>query len=275
MPICTVVVITYNDAPRLPRAVRSVLRQSLRDLEVIVVDDASTDETPRVAAELMESDPRVRYLRRPANSGGCGAPRNDGLDAAAAPYLMYLDSDDELPRHACKSLLTEIERTGVDFVSGQISRLYESSGRLSRTIRRCSPGGGWWRASARSPSCSWTPSPPTALRRAVPQGRRAALPRGHPLRGPPLLHRAVRAGPPVRGRPLGRLPLAADPGGHLHLAQHQGDGQRAPPGHRRPAQRRHPARPRPGPPAARASVPLPHQDLRVYLNPLPTRSGSG
>jgi CDP-glycerol glycerophosphotransferase len=97
---------------------------------VIVVDDASTDETPRVAAELMESDPRVRYLRRPANSGGCGAPRNDGLDAAAAPYLMYLDSDDELPRHACKSLLTEIERTGVDFVSGQISRLYESSGRL-------------------------------------------------------------------------------------------------------------------------------------------------
>ncbi|MET8004856.1 bifunctional glycosyltransferase/CDP-glycerol:glycerophosphate glycerophosphotransferase [Nonomuraea glycinis] len=130
MPICTVVVITYNDAPRLPRAVRSVLRQSLRDLEVIVVDDASTDETPRVAGELMESDPRVRYLRRPANSGGCGAPRNDGLDAAAAPYLMYLDSDDELPRHACKSLLTEIERTGVDFVSGQISRLYESSGRL-------------------------------------------------------------------------------------------------------------------------------------------------
>ncbi|MGN9786675.1 bifunctional glycosyltransferase/CDP-glycerol:glycerophosphate glycerophosphotransferase [Nonomuraea sp. ZG12] len=130
MPDCTVVVITYNDAPRLPRAVRSVLCQSLRDLEVVVVDDASTDETPRVVAELMESDPRVRYVRRPANSGGCGAPRNDGLAAAAAPYLMYLDSDDELPRHACKSLLTEIERTGADFVSGQISRLYESSGRL-------------------------------------------------------------------------------------------------------------------------------------------------
>ncbi|WP_336213049.1 bifunctional glycosyltransferase/CDP-glycerol:glycerophosphate glycerophosphotransferase [Nonomuraea sp. LPB2021202275-12-8] len=130
MPDCTVVVITYNDARRLPRAVRSVLRQSLRDLEVIVVDDASTDETPEVAAELAAGDPRVRYLRRQSNSGGCGAPRNDGLDAAAAPYVMFLDSDDELPRHACKSLVTEIERTGADFVSGQISRLYESSGRL-------------------------------------------------------------------------------------------------------------------------------------------------
>jgi len=130
MPDCTVVVITYNDADRLPRAVRSVLRQSLRDLEVLVVDDASTDETPRVTAELMASDPRVRHLRRRHNSGGCGAPRNDGLAAASAPYVMFLDSDDELPRHACKSLLTEIERTGADFVSGQISRLFEANGKL-------------------------------------------------------------------------------------------------------------------------------------------------
>lgn len=130
MPDCSVVVITYNDADRLPRAVRSVLRQSLRDLEVIISDDASTDGTPEVARRLAEADPRVRYLRRPVNSGGCGAPRNDGIDAARAPYLMFLDSDDELPRHACKSLLAEIERTGTDFVSGQISRLHETTGRL-------------------------------------------------------------------------------------------------------------------------------------------------
>ncbi|MEU8316844.1 CDP-glycerol glycerophosphotransferase family protein [Nonomuraea sp. NPDC048881] len=130
MPDCSVVVISYNDAARLPRAVRSVLRQTLRDLEVIISDDASTDGTPEVAARLMAEDPRVRYLRRQSNSGGCGAPRNDGIDAARAPYAMFLDSDDELPRHACKSLLTEIERTGADFVSGQISRLFERDGRL-------------------------------------------------------------------------------------------------------------------------------------------------
>ncbi|MFI6320701.1 CDP-glycerol:glycerophosphate glycerophosphotransferase [Nonomuraea sp. NPDC050556] len=132
MPRCTVVVITFNDATRLPRAVRSVLGQTLRDLEVVIVDDASTDGTERVAAELVRADPRVHYLRRERNSGGCGAPRNDGIDAAVSPYIMFLDSDDELPRHACKSLLTEIERTGAEFVSGQISRLYEETGRLER-----------------------------------------------------------------------------------------------------------------------------------------------
>ncbi|MFC7645165.1 glycosyltransferase family 2 protein [Streptosporangium lutulentum] len=123
------VVIGYNDDIRLPRAVRSVLGQSLRNLEVVIVDDASTDDTERVAGELRREDPRIRYLRRDVNSGGCGAPRNDGVEAARAPYVMFLDSDDELPRHACKSMILEIERTGADFVTGQISRLYEWNGK--------------------------------------------------------------------------------------------------------------------------------------------------
>ena len=128
--LVSVVVISYNDAERLVRAVRSVLRQSLRSLEVIVVDDASTDGTADAVAAI--GDPRVRYVRRPVNSGGCGAPRNDGLGQIRAPYVMFLDSDDELPRHACKSLLTEIERTGADFVTGQVTRLYEETGRTRR-----------------------------------------------------------------------------------------------------------------------------------------------
>ncbi|MFI6811571.1 CDP-glycerol glycerophosphotransferase family protein [Nonomuraea sp. NPDC050328] len=132
MPACSVVVITYNDAARLPRAVRSVLNQTLRDLEVIIVDDDSTDDTARVAGELARADRRVRYIRRKTNSGGCGAPRNDGIDAALAPTVMFLDSDDELPRHAVKSLLAELERTGAQFVAGQISRLYETSRRQQR-----------------------------------------------------------------------------------------------------------------------------------------------
>ena len=132
IPECSVVVITYNDAARLSRAVRSVLRQSLRNIEVIIADDASTDGTGRVARELQRRDPRVRYLRGEVNSGGCGVPRNRGVAAARAPYVMFLDSDDELTRHACKSMLLEIERTGADFVTGQISRLYEQTGKTAR-----------------------------------------------------------------------------------------------------------------------------------------------
>src|ERR671927_1511149 len=61
MPVLSVVVIVYNDALRLPRAVASVLRQSLPSLEVIVVDDASTDSSARVADQLAAKNPaRVR-----------------------------------------------------------------------------------------------------------------------------------------------------------------------------------------------------------------------
>ncbi|WP_084780874.1 bifunctional glycosyltransferase/CDP-glycerol:glycerophosphate glycerophosphotransferase [Planobispora rosea] len=131
-PDCSVIVIAYNDAARLPRAVRSVLDQSLRNLEVIVVDDASTDGTEEVVRGLQQADPRVRYLRRSRNSGGCGAPRNDGVAAARAPYVMFLDSDDRLAKHACKSLIAEIERTGADFVTGQILRFYEATRKSRR-----------------------------------------------------------------------------------------------------------------------------------------------
>ncbi|GAA0347879.1 hypothetical protein GCM10010319_25590 [Streptomyces blastmyceticus] len=121
-------VIAYNDAERLPRAVRSVLGQSLHALEVIIVDDCSTDDTSAAARELAAADRRVRALRLPANSGGCGAPRNAGIDAARAPHVMFLDSDDELPYHACKSLLLTAEETGADLVTGEVTRLFEETG---------------------------------------------------------------------------------------------------------------------------------------------------
>ncbi|MBT2386087.1 CDP-glycerol glycerophosphotransferase family protein [Streptomyces sp. ISL-11] len=127
-PDVSVVVIAYNDAERLPRAVRSVLGQSLHGLEVIIVDDCSTDGTLAAARALTEADPRVRCLRLPVNSGGCGAPRNAGIDAAVAPYVMFLDSDDELPYHACKSLLLTAEETGADLVTGEVTRHFEESG---------------------------------------------------------------------------------------------------------------------------------------------------
>ncbi|MEW2404124.1 CDP-glycerol glycerophosphotransferase family protein [Streptomyces sp. NPDC046862] len=128
MPDVTVVVIVYNDAERLPRAVRSVLGQSLRNLEVIIADDCSSDSTPEVARQLQAADPRVRYVRLERNSGGCSAPRNAGIDAARSPLLMFLDSDDELPKHACKSLLLTAERTRADFVTGEVTRIFEETG---------------------------------------------------------------------------------------------------------------------------------------------------
>jgi CDP-glycerol glycerophosphotransferase len=131
-PDVTVVVIGYNDAERIERAIQSVRRQTLRNLEIVVVDDASTDGTADVVARLAAQDDRIRYVRLATNSGGCSAPRNEGLALARAPWVMFCDSDDEYERHACKNLLLTAERLDADIVCGAAERIDLQSGRTRR-----------------------------------------------------------------------------------------------------------------------------------------------
>jgi len=88
----SVVIPTYNRGSLLPRAIRSVLNQTFTDFELIVVDDASTDDTQRVVKGF--SDLRVRYFRHERNRGGAAA-RNTGIGAARGEFIAFLDSDDE------------------------------------------------------------------------------------------------------------------------------------------------------------------------------------
>ncbi|MGW7317805.1 bifunctional glycosyltransferase/CDP-glycerol:glycerophosphate glycerophosphotransferase [Streptomyces sp. NPDC054854] len=125
VPDVSVVVIVYNDAERLQTAVQSVLDQTLRGVEVVIVDDCSKDGSYSVAKELEAAHPgRVRAFQLPENSGGCGAPRNHGIQRATGTYVMFLDSDDVLERNACRNMLAAAERTGSDLVSGMCVRVH-------------------------------------------------------------------------------------------------------------------------------------------------------
>ncbi|WP_432086970.1 glycosyltransferase family 2 protein [Streptomyces sp. bgisy095] len=106
----SVVVIAYNDEELVGEAVRSALAQGPVVAEVVAVDDRSDDGTARVLDELAARHPRLRVVRRTENSGGCGTPRNDGIAAATAPYVMFLDSDDVLPPGAAEALVAAAER---------------------------------------------------------------------------------------------------------------------------------------------------------------------
>jgi glycosyltransferase involved in cell wall biosynthesis len=92
-PIASVVIPTYNRADLVLRSVTSVQRQSLADWELLVVDDASTDDT-RLRIERLP-DSRIRYVSRRVN-GGVAAAQNTGLDRALGRYVLFLHSDDEL-----------------------------------------------------------------------------------------------------------------------------------------------------------------------------------
>ncbi|MFD9816025.1 CDP-glycerol glycerophosphotransferase family protein [Streptomyces sp. NPDC059080] len=134
VPDVSVVVIVYNDAERLPTAVQSAVDQTLHGVEVVIVDDCSTDRSFAVAQELAAAHPgKVRALQLPENSGGCGAPRNHGVAHARGTYVMFLDSDDVLEPHACRNMLDAAERTGADLVSGMCVRVHADT-RTKKTV---------------------------------------------------------------------------------------------------------------------------------------------
>lgn len=105
MDTVSVILPTYNRAPVLSRAINSVLRQSYEDVELLVVDDGSTDDT-RTLMKFYDDD-RIRYLRHDRNAGPSAA-RNTGIRKATGAYYVFLDSDDELLPHAIETLLERL-----------------------------------------------------------------------------------------------------------------------------------------------------------------------
>ncbi|WP_369726016.1 glycosyltransferase family 2 protein [Bradyrhizobium sp. LLZ17] len=91
-PLVSVIVPAFNAADTVRDTVISALHQTYRNLEVIIIDDGSTDQTRVVAARLVESDPRVRYLYK--ENGGVASARNRGIADAKGDFVATLDADD-------------------------------------------------------------------------------------------------------------------------------------------------------------------------------------
>ena len=111
-PLVSIGIPTYNRATCLGAAIDSARGQTFPNIEVIVVDDGSTDGTPAVLAAY-ESDSRVRVVRHAVNRGATAA-KNSVLDAMHGAYCSILDSDDTLLPDAVERLVGEFERRGPD-----------------------------------------------------------------------------------------------------------------------------------------------------------------
>lgn len=94
-PTISVIMPAYNAASFIESAIRSVMRQTYQNWELLVLDDRSTDETASIAEKLASQDSRIRVIRREENSGGAAKVRNQGITLARGEYIAFLDSDDE------------------------------------------------------------------------------------------------------------------------------------------------------------------------------------
>ena len=126
-PLVSVIIPTYNSSRTLRSAIASVQLQTLDDLELLVVGDGCTDDSADVVRAAGDSDPRVRWIGLPVNSGGPSAPRNAGLEAARGRWMAYLGHDDLwLPWHL-ECAVAEAGRSGADLVS-TVGAFLEPSG---------------------------------------------------------------------------------------------------------------------------------------------------
>ncbi|MFE2978637.1 CDP-glycerol glycerophosphotransferase family protein [Streptomyces sp. NPDC059258] len=122
-PLLSVVVPVHNVEAYLEDCLRSVAEQTLEAIEVVMVDDGSTDGSARIAAEFAARDERFRLVRQP--NAGLSAARNTGVrhTTPAVPYLAFADSDDVVVHDAYERMTASLESTGSDLVTGNVWRL--------------------------------------------------------------------------------------------------------------------------------------------------------
>jgi CDP-glycerol glycerophosphotransferase len=120
----SVVVPVYNVAAYLEDCLASLARQTFTDLEVVMVNDGSTDSSPEIAEAFAARDSRFRLVHQ--ENAGLGAARNTGTTHASGEFLVFADSDDLVPRHAYEVMLAALDTTGSDFACGMVRRLTSS-----------------------------------------------------------------------------------------------------------------------------------------------------
>jgi glycosyltransferase EpsH len=111
----SVIIPVFNTEQYLDRCLDSVLGQDLEDLEVICVDDVSTDGSAALIQRRARKDSRLRYIRQEVNAGP-GQARNRGIDAATGRYVYFLDSDDWIEPDLLSRMLQMADETGRDVI---------------------------------------------------------------------------------------------------------------------------------------------------------------
>lgn len=131
-PLLSVVVPVYNVSDLLEECLESISRQTYRHIEIIIIDDGSTDSSLDIARRLARQDHRIKVHTQ--TNAGLGAARNVGTSFARGEYLVFADSDDYVPPRAYESMIRTLQESGSDLVTGTF---YRFNSRTSRVPNWC------------------------------------------------------------------------------------------------------------------------------------------
>lgn len=136
--LVTVIVPVYNTEQQLERCVRSIQNQTYKTLEILLVDDGSTDQSPTICDRLAKEDSRIRVIHK--ENGGVSDARNKGLEEAKGDYIAFVDSDDWIEETMISGMLTVAGEHQVSLVVCNYSRAAEEkrAGALGEEVQMLS-----------------------------------------------------------------------------------------------------------------------------------------
>lgn len=118
----SIVVPVYKVEKYIGNCIESLLEQTLEDIEIILVDDGSPDQSGRICDCYQQKDGRIKVLHK--KNGGVSAARNDGMELATGEYILFCDSDDWMEKNACEKLYAKAVETDSDIVIGNVYEVY-------------------------------------------------------------------------------------------------------------------------------------------------------
>lgn len=132
MPAVSVVIPVYNSEKYVEKCIQSVMAQTLPDLEIIIINDGSTDESGRILRELTQKDSRIVLLEQ-ANQG-VAAARNQGVEKATGKYITFVDGDDYLQEDYIELMYNLAEKETLDMVICGLTYVDEGGKELNRVV---------------------------------------------------------------------------------------------------------------------------------------------
>ncbi|MBE6400947.1 MAG: glycosyltransferase family 2 protein [Verrucomicrobia bacterium] len=130
MPKISVIIPVYNSERYIERCLKSVLTQDFNDIEAIVVNDETPDQSMEIVSRIAKQDSRIRIIHNVVRSGP-GIARKQGYEASRGDYLCFLDGDDTLPHNALEILYGHAVSTDAAIVKGNIEFVKETGYRYS------------------------------------------------------------------------------------------------------------------------------------------------